>query len=103
MPNVFKRFLSGGEASDYIFQPAASFQVTPDKPGPPPPPEPEPTKEPEADDEPQEAPPAEPTPETDPISFARIQANAILEDARAEVEEYKAAARAEVSLAAAGL
>ena len=96
MPNVFKRFLSGGEASDYIFQPAASFQVTPDQPEPTPPPEPEPTKEPETDDEAQEKETAEPTPETDPIFFARIQANAILEDARAEVEEYKAAARAEV-------
>ena len=97
MPNVFKRFLSGGEASDYIFQPAASISVAPDKPKPPvPEPEPEETEEPAADEERQEKEPAEPTPETDPIFFARIQANAILEDARAEVEQYKAAARAEV-------
>lgn len=97
MPNVFKRFLSGGEASDYVFQPAASFQVTPEKPAPPPPePEPEETKLPEAEGEAPEKQPEEPTPETDPIFFAKIQANAILEDARAEVEQYKATARAEV-------
>ena len=53
------------------------------------------TKPPEADGEPTENAPEEPTPETDPIFFARIQANAILEDARAEVERYKADARAE--------
>ncbi|MBR3562151.1 MAG: F0F1 ATP synthase subunit delta [Oscillospiraceae bacterium] len=96
MPNVFKRFLSGGEASDYVFQPAASFQVTPEKPVPPPPPEPAAVEEPETNDEAPKAEPEEPTPETDPIFFAKIQANAILEDARAEVERYKEDARAEL-------
>ena len=95
MPNVFKRFLSGGEASDYIFQPASAFEVEPKKPVPPPPSEPE--KPPEDVTEAPEAPapPPEPTPETDPIFFAKIQANAILEDAREEAEHYKETARAE--------
>ena len=97
MPNVFKRFLSGGEASDYIFQPASAFEVEPKKSAPPPP---EPEKPPEAAPEEAKAPeapapPPEPTPETDPIFFAKIQANAILEDAREEAEHYKETARAE--------
>lgn len=96
MPNVFKRFLSGGEASDYIFQPASAFELEPKKPEPPPPPEPEKVQEEAVPEKPEEpAPPPEPTPETDPIFFAKIQANAILEDAREEAEHYKETARAE--------
>ena len=101
MPNVFKRFLSGGEASDYVFQPANDFQVElkkpePRKPEPPPAPKvAEPEEKPS--DEPEEKafePPAA-TPETDPSYFAKIQANAIIADAQEEVERYKEQARVE--------
>ena len=95
MPNVFKRFLAGDEASEYVFKPAEELRVEPKRPAraPSPPPqsaaaEPEPV-------EPEEAAAPEPTPETDPIYFAKIQANAILADAQEEAEHYKEQARAE--------
>ncbi len=96
MPNVFKGIL-GGEASDYVFKPAAELKVDEKKSArerqapqePPAPAEAEETLEPVAEPEP------EPTPETDPLGFAKIQANAILADAREEAERYKETARAE--------
>ena len=95
MPNVFKRFLSGGEASDYVFTPANELKVGPQKPVKEArPPEPvEPVEAAPEDSAP--APEPELTPENDPIGFARIQANAILADAQEEAEHYKEQARAE--------
>ncbi|MBQ9648299.1 MAG: F0F1 ATP synthase subunit delta [Oscillospiraceae bacterium] len=91
MPNVFKRFLSGGEADDYVFKPASELRVEPQKPAREAPAAEEPA-EPAA---PEEAAAQEPTPETDPLGFAQVQANAILADAREEAEHYKETARAE--------
>ena len=98
MPNVFKS-LFGSEASDYVWMPASELKVE----------EPKPERQtrpaqaiqneqpaaPDEVQEPREA-EAEPTPETDPLGFARIQAEAILADARREAEQYKETARAEV-------
>ena len=102
MPNIFKRILGTGEASDYIFRPASEIQIgpRPQEPPPPPPPPPEEEKSEKvteaeaapAEEIPEE--PPEPTPETDPIYFARIQAEAILEDARREAEQYRENAQA---------
>lgn len=113
MPNVFKSFWRG-EASDYIFKPASELWVG-DEPRKQEPPAAETEEQPPAaetaesaaetenmqtpaTDEPP-APPPEPTPETDPIFFAKIQAEAILADARAEAERSReeaiAAAQAE--------
>ena len=101
MPNVFKRFLSGAEASEYVFKPAEELKVEPWRPkkaAPAPekaaPPEPATEETPAPEPEPEPAP--EPTPETDPIFFAKIQANAILADAQEEAEQYKAQVRAEL-------
>lgn len=103
MPNVLKRFLSGGEASDYVFRPAAEFKVEPQRPAKPqkkapekppaaetPPPPSESEKPAEKSFEAPEA-----TPETDPIYFAKIQANAILADAQEEADRCKKQALAE--------
>ncbi len=99
MPNVFKGFLSG-EASNYVFKPAAELKVdgkAPARERPAPQPEPEPVESEELSEDvaEQEEQEREPTPETDPLGFARVQANAILADARAEAERYKETARAE--------
>ena len=96
MPNIFKRILGTGEASNYIFRPASEIQIGPKPPPPPPPPPPEEEKSEkvtEAETAPEEEIPEEP-PETDPIYFARIQAEAILEDARREAEQYRENAQA---------
>ncbi len=112
MPNVFKS-LWHGEASDYVFKPASELWVGPTEEDEPKQGEPKPSEaKPEAPAEqaPAEAPaepeaaaaegieetPPEPTPETDPIFFAKIQAEAILADARAEAERYKETTRAEL-------
>lgn len=103
MPKIFKSFL-GGEANEYVFKPADEWKVEDEKPKAEPPPQaPQSEKPDEAPGDAQakpEEPPApeptpEPTPETDPIYFARIQANAILEDAKEEAARYKETARAE--------
>ncbi|MBE7003215.1 MAG: hypothetical protein E7425_02880 [Ruminococcaceae bacterium] len=108
MPKVFKSIFGGG-ASDYIFRPAAELKVDDDKPAPaePPPAAPrepdefdlKPLSELEEDEseggETEEAAAPEPTPDADPIRYARIQADAILEDARREAESYQEKARAE--------
>ena len=105
MPKVFKSFFGGG-ASDYIFRPAEELKVDEDKPAEAsPPPDPPPQKQSwdtetdgEQGYEPLEDEPlseTEPTPETDPIHFARIQADAILEDARREAASYQERAREE--------
>ena len=110
MPNVFKS-LWHGEASDYVFKPASELWVGPTKESAPKKSAPPPEEKPKAPAEPEaaeaaEAPeaekaspepeaPSEPTPETDPIYFAKIQAEAILADAREEAERYKDTARAE--------
>ena len=100
MPNVFKRFLSGGEASEYVFTPAEELKIEPKRP-PKATPVPasaaaETAAEEPAAPEPVSEPASEPTPETDPIFFAKIQANAILADAREEAEQYKEQVRAEL-------
>ncbi len=65
------------------------------------PPEAPPPEAPAAEDvsapavEAKDAPPAESTPETDPLGYAKIQAEAILADARREAAEYKDQLRAE--------
>ena len=101
MPNVFKRFLSGGEASEYVFKPAEELKVEPWRPkkaAPAPektaPPAPAAEEPPAPEPVPEPAP--EPTPETDPIYFARIQANAILADAQEEAQQYKEQVRVEL-------
>lgn len=104
MPNVWKNLF--GLANDYEFKPASELKVDPPAPPPPAPPR-EPVSPPAAQEQtappPASAPvaeaeaetePPEPTPETDPIYFARIQANAILEDAREEAERYREETRA---------
>lgn len=104
MPNVFKSFW-GAVANDYIFPPAQDLKLDDFQPienvEPPAPEEPEPPAEEEAaetaeaaePEEPEE--PPEPTPETDPIYFARIQAEAILADARREAESCREQLRAD--------
>ena len=52
--------------------------------------------EPEAPEAPAPEPEAEPTPETDPVYFAKIQAEAILEDARRDAEQYRDRLRVEL-------
>jgi flagellar assembly protein FliH len=103
LPKVFKSFFGGG-ASDYIFRPAEDLKVDEDKPveaSPPPRPAQQPLFE-ELEEEPETAPAEEaekteqePTPENDPIRFANIQAEAILEDARREAASYQERAREE--------
>lgn len=50
---------------------------------------------PEPAEAPADAPPPEPTPETDPLGFAKIQAEAIIADAKREAEQYREQLRAE--------
>ncbi len=96
MPRIFKSFQNGGEASDYVFKPAMELKVEAKKPREAPPPEEEPEEiAPAPAVEAEDAPPPEPTPETDPLGYAKIQAEAILEDARREAQEYKDQLRAE--------
>ncbi|MBR1659481.1 MAG: hypothetical protein IJ705_04110 [Oscillospiraceae bacterium] len=88
MPNILKRFLSS-DAGSYVFQPAEELMVDP-----PPPEEPE-AEEISAEEQHQrllEDPEA--TEEEKEISFARVQAEAILRDARAEAERWEAERRA---------
>lgn len=94
MPKVFKSFL-GREADDYVFQPASELKIESRKPEQTEPPEE--TEQPEAPetDAPADKAPSEPTPETDPIGFAKIQAEAIIADAKREAGQYKEQLRAE--------
>ncbi len=123
MPNVFKGFLRGMEASDYVFKPASELKVGDT-------PEPEPDFTPAAPtarrSAPRSAPPAQetgeagtarqdaavtpkdapvekaeepeekkPDPAEELLAYAKVQAEAILADARGEAEHYKETARAE--------
>jgi len=98
LPNVFKGIF-GAEASDYIFKPAEELRV--DRPRPAADARPARSENPAAP----AAPPAElpeeagaaeqPEEETDPLAYVKIQADAILADAREEAEQYKQRARAE--------
>ena len=111
MPNIFKAFLwgEGRDSADtkvepYQFPDAAELVVEPDQPEEPPAPE-EPPLEPEeegfdvlvTDQEPdaQPAPEAEPEPEENPITFAQIQAEEILAEARRSAERIARQAREE--------
>ncbi len=97
MPSrVFKSFLGGG-ADDYVFKPAMELRVDTkraEKIEPPKDEIAEPTV-PEPAGAPADAPPPEPTPETDPLGFAKIQAEAIIADAKREAEQYREQLRAE--------
>ncbi|MBO4916139.1 MAG: F0F1 ATP synthase subunit delta [Oscillospiraceae bacterium] len=105
MPNVFKS-LFGESANAYVFRPAEELKIDDEKPVEPQSQPgasqdedeivPEPETDEETDEEHTEDAPPEPTPETDPIFFARIQAEAILADARKEAESYKEQAREEL-------
>ena len=100
MPKIFKSFL-GGVADAYVFKPASELEVEPERAEESVRPEdaPESVPPPAAADSPAEAadaPPIEPTPETDPLGFARVQAEAILADAEREAEQYKERLRAEL-------
>ena len=88
-------------ADDYIFKPASELKIEAERLEKPVRPEedtPKNTAPPAEADGPAEeesAPPSEPTPETDPLGFAKIQAEAILADAKREAEQYKDQLRAE--------
>ena len=94
MPNVFKGILGG--ASDYVFKPASELRVDEPRikkdqqqqPAAPAPAH-------EAPDYGENSAPTPPAEEEDPLAFARVQANAILADARKEAQHYKDEARAE--------
>ena len=91
------------KAEPYQFPKAADLILEKEEPAaPPPPPQPEETEEPELDvrveEEPEAAPPPEPEP--DPVSFAQIQAEQILEDARRRAEEILDQARLEAEVKA---
>ena len=81
MPKIFKRFTQPA-ADDYIFRPARELMMDEAKKEPPPP------EQPPAADPPPEISEAERE-----LHFAKIQAEAILADARAEAEAYKEEAR----------
>ena len=101
MPKIFKG-LWGAEANNYIFQPAEELKVETNQPiknmgaarEKPAPPAPQPASE--STPAPESEPPQESTPEVDPLAFARVQAEAILEDARNEAEQYREQLRAEM-------
>ena len=101
MPRVFKSFF-GGVADDYVFKPASELKVGIEQPEKPASPEDTPKSAapsaapPDSPAEASDTPPSEPTPETDPLGFAKIQAEAILADARREAEQYKEKLRAEL-------
>ncbi len=94
MPNVFKGILGG--ASDYVFKPTSELRVDEPRikkdqqqqPAAPAPAH-------EAPDYGENSAPTPPAEEEDPLAFARVQANAILADARKEAQHYKDEARAE--------
>lgn len=94
MPNVFKAFSRAKKAEAYLFPDAEDISVDD---------EPESAEESETEkqegdgqEEESEAVPAKDEPEEpNPISFAQIQADKILEDARAEAEKIKEEAKAE--------
>ena len=107
MPNIFKAFL-WGEGRDnadtkvepYQFPDAAELVVEPDRPEEPPAPE-EPPLEPEEEGfdvlvtDPEPDAQAEPEPEESPITFAQIQAEEILAEARRSAELAARQAREE--------
>ena len=101
MPKIFKG-LWGAEANNYIFQPAEELKVETDQPiknmgaarKEPASPAPRPASD--STPAPESEPPQESTPEVDPLAFARVQAEAILEDARNEAEQYREQLRAEM-------
>ena len=105
---VVKRNAANIQADVYVLRPAGELFVGEETPAPVPPPSRQPDSEPgplpvddgdglsafpddepEPDTEPEEA--EEVTPETDPLAFARIQADALLRDAQKEAEDYVAA------------
>ena len=91
------------KAEPYQFPKAADLILEEEEAAaPPPPPEPEEEAPPELDIriEEEPTPPPEPEPEPDPVSFAQIQAEQILEDARRRAEEILDQARLEAELKA---
>ena len=89
MPNILKRFLRP-ETDDYVFQPAEQLELQEEEPDPSEDeeasaPEPEEEEEEEKEEEPEES----PSPAEQEIRFARIQAEAIMADARKDMEAWK--------------
>lgn len=91
MPSILKRFMRPS-AEDYILPPAEELKVEVDTPPPPPPPPTEspPVPPPPAGEAPVEEDPR-PAPQN-PIDYAEVQAEAILEDARREAQLEREAA-----------
>lgn len=87
MPNILKRVLRP-ETEAYVFQPAVELVVAPAKKAAERPAEP-------VEPEPEETAAEQPSPEEDPLGFARVQADALLRDARRQAEEEAAAVRTE--------
>ena len=101
MPNIFKAF-SKAKAEPYLFPDASELVVEPEPEEEPPVPEDSPPPAPAegldillADPEPEAEPEPEPDPAENLISFAQIQAEEILADARREAEALMAKARAD--------
>ena len=98
MPNIFKAF-SRAKAEPYQFPDAAELVVEPEPEEAPPAPEDSPPEEvggldvKVADPEPEVSAEPEPEPEENPISFAQLQAEVILANARREAEELMAKSR----------
>ena len=97
MPKILKRFFTA-DANSYVFQPAEELLVGP-LPDPPPEPEPEPeqteAQEAGGEEDAQEAEEeAEASEAEKELRYARIQAEAILRDARSEAEQWAAEQRA---------
>ena len=108
MPSIWKAILRP-KAEPYQFPKAEELILEEEQPSAPPlPPEEEPEAAPEVDirieaEEEEEvlaAAPPEPEPEPDPVSFAQIQAEQILEDARRRAEEILDQARLEAEIKA---
>ncbi len=95
LPNIFKNFLRPA-ATKYVLPDADEIQLEEDIPAPPEPPPPE--SDPEGEETTQE--PEQPDEDQQAISFAQIQAEKILENAREQAEELiqarRAAAEAEI-------
>ena len=96
MPNIFKAF-SKAKAEPYQFPDAAELAVEPEPEEEPPAPEEGPPEEAARldvrVDDPEPVAEPEPEPEESPISYAQLQAEVILADARREAEEVFAKAR----------
>ncbi|WP_300414428.1 FliH/SctL family protein [uncultured Oscillibacter sp.] len=105
MPSIWKSIMRP-KAEPYRFPKAEELVLEEEKPEPPPPPvsEEEPAEEAPLPDlragEEAKAPEPEPEPEPDPVSFAQIQAEQIIQDARRRAEDILDQARLEAEIKA---